>query len=190
MMDLDIIDIDPDQDEVDSDEEGPEVGGVLEVEGVLDMDEEDVLAPLDLLKQRVAKNHKVLGTPTTADASTLILSDLREKYPQVQIFMIHGRGQILSFECSTITSQSCSQNWKAFSERSERALDEVLDDLKLPFELAAFQVGIHQLKVVPKKLFLAPDLKGISETTILHCLQTPLDWCRFSVWMHCATAVT
>ena len=87
-MDLDIIDIDPCHDEVDSDEEGPQVEGVLEsVNRVLDIDEEDALAPLDLLRQSVAKNLQVLGTPTTADASTLILSDLREKYPQVLRFL-------------------------------------------------------------------------------------------------------
>ena len=105
MMDVDIGEIDPYQDEVDSDEE------VLEGEGVTEVDE--VLAPLDRLKRRVAENRRILGAPTAPDVSTLILSELRDKYPQVihvavywsklirccATRCLHGRGRYISYEC-------------------------------------------------------------------------------------------
>ena len=73
-MDLDILDMVCQKDSEEEESEGEDDPGVVE---------SIPTASLEVLKGRGEENLKLLNNSSPIDASPLILSDLREKFPQV-----------------------------------------------------------------------------------------------------------
>ena len=90
LMDLDILDMVCQKDSEDEESEGEDDPGLVE---------SIPTSSLDVLRGRVKENLELLHSSAPIDASPLVLSDLREKFPQV-IYIICMFTISCQFHCS------------------------------------------------------------------------------------------
>ena len=93
LMDLDILDMVCQKDSEDEESEGEDDSGLVE---------SIPTSSLDVLRGRVKENLELLHSSAPIDASPLILSDLRERFPQV-IYIIC----MFTISCQFIVTISC-----------------------------------------------------------------------------------
>ena len=93
LMDLDILDMVCQKDSEDEESEGEDDPGLVE---------SIPTSSLDVLRGRVKENLELLHSSAPIDASPLILSDLRERFPQV-IYIIC----MFTISCQFIVTISC-----------------------------------------------------------------------------------